>query len=219
MAKRKLTPKLRAYLETKYYRERIRDYKGEALAYLREQKAAAQARSALRAKTLKIGDTVIPENSEMYRIVALSAIAKNQTIRKYARENEAAITQLATDGYIYLSREIDYLIDDIKLAQSINISSRSGGKDVKTGKSKSKYYFIHLKQTMLNIADVYDSILVEHSYDLKGNMYVNFPLPDEYEEMEDEEDLLEYIDRFYPNIHYYRNDKETAQGSITTAEG
>lgn len=211
MAKRKLSPKLKAQLKKKYYAERVGDYEGEAKAYLQKQKKLARARTAKNNRTLKLGDTVIPENSEIYRIVAESAAIKGQTVKKYAKENEAAIKKLAGEGVIHMSREIDNLVDDIASAIIVYITSRSGGKDVATKKATAKYYLVNLKQVMLNRCPIYEKILVEHSYDLKGNLYIKVPLPDEYEEMEDGEDLLEYIDRFYPNISYYRNDGTTPE--------
>lgn len=55
------------------------------------------------------------------------------------------------------------------------------------------------------MAEVYEAIMIEAAYDLYGNLHIDLPKPGEYADIEDEEELLDFIDSEYSNIRYIRN--------------
>lgn len=183
------------------------DYGGEALQYLNRLRSATKAAKTRKNNTLQVGDTKIPRNSELYHIVKKSAELKSMTVREFARKNKAAIEQLAGKGEVHLTREADYIIADMAKAKDVYVNGK------KTPTVAAQYALQSFKSAFVEEATVYPILNIEHHYDLKGNLYINFPMPEEYSHFADRyegEELQDrwrnYIDKQYPLIFYIPND-------------
>ena len=177
MAKRKLTPKLKEYLYENRHKVKLSDYQGDALEYLKRLRAATKAAKTRAAKTAKIGDTTIPRNSELYEIIEHSAAAKGQSVNTFIKKNKQAIQELLRDGKVPIQRETSYAISDIS-----KLPKRS--KIFINGEKVSKADAIYAIQNFTSTSMQFSTTVVvnyEMSYDLTGNLYLELPMPDEYE--------------------------------------
>lgn len=202
MAKRKLTPKIKEHLYENRFKVKLSDYDGEALAYLKRLRAASKAAKTRKQSTAKIGDTIIPRNSELYEIIEQSANAKGLPVSTFIKKNKQAIQELLRDGKVPIQRETSYAISDIS-----KLPKRS--KIYINGEKVSKADAIYAIQNFTSTSMQYTSTVVvnyEMSYDLTGNLYLELPMPDDYEstveemeEMDEEEaseQWLDYIAQF-----------------------
>lgn len=184
MPKRKLTPKLKDYLYDNRFKVKQSDYTGEALAYLLKLRAASKAAKKRKANTAKIGETVIPRNSELYEIIEASAKIKKQSVSTFIKRNKAAIEELMKDGRVIISRETSYAIADIsKLPRRAKVYLN--------GEEVSKGDAIYALQSLTSAAMQYtDTVVInyEMSYDLTGNLYLELPTDEELEEAEEDAD-------------------------------
>lgn len=188
MPRRKLSAKLRQKLFQSRWRVKKSDYAGEALAYLLRLRAASKAAKTRTDNTAIIGKTRIPRSSELYRIIQASARIKGQTIRKFIASNKRAISKLAKDGNIVISRETEYAISDIrKLPKSSKIFI---GKN-QVSKEQAILALQTLATTSVNVSNI---VVINHEmkYDYSGNLYLDIPEPDDYSELLDEID--DYMD-------------------------
>lgn len=230
MIRRKLTPSLKKKIKNDFKNLRLRDFDGEALAYLRKVKSASNAKTgtkpAAKKKTqkkkaskektpkkkkvqkseepIKIAGKIIKPGSEAYELIQTGAKAKNQTVKKFVRENEEAISRMLENYLIFFKKEIDDLIKFIReLPDGSKIFS-----PIKHKKISRSYviYLLHaIKKAMLETSLIYEVVFIEYALDLYGNLHVNVPRPGEYAELGGD-DLLEFIDDRYANITYIRND-------------
>lgn len=199
MPKRKLTPKLREYLQANRFKVKQSDYSGEALEYLLRSRKAAKAAKKRKENTAKVGKVVIPRNSELYEVIETSARIKKQTVAGFIKKNKKAIQELMTDGRIVMQRETSYLINDInKLPKRNKVFIN----EVETGRGDA----IYIIQNFTSQAMQYTSTVVvmyEVAYDLTGNMYINIPQLDEFDELiemledgemdEEDNELMEFL--------------------------
>lgn len=196
MAKRKLTDKVKKEIKKSKGRVALKNYSGQALTYLKKYRALSKARKIKEESTLRIGETVIPKNSEMYQIIERLAKTKKITVKKATVVFKKAIQELAKDGRITFSREIDYLIDtDIAKAAKVYFKKK------KKDKGDVIYYLQSLKSDMMGTDLIYDYVNIVSYRDLKNSLFINAPYPEEYTDYYGEA-LLEFIKTQYPNISY-----------------
>jgi hypothetical protein len=199
MAKRKLTPKLKQYLYDNRFRVKQADYAGEALQYLQKLRAASKAAKKRKESTAKIGNTVIPRNSELYQTIQGSARLKKQSVSTFIKKNKRAVEALMQEGRIVIDRETSYAIDDIS-----RLPKRS--KIFINGEQVEKGDAIYRIQNLTSVAMQFTETAVmnfELTYDLTGNLYLELPTEEELEEAEDNEgegldDLLDQYETLTP---------------------
>lgn len=154
---------------------------------------------------IKVGRKRLYKDTEMYRIVSVAASMKNQSVEKFVRENEKAVERIMEKGsstIIKESDEVERIISAIPKRANVYIN---GNKETRT---KAKFVVHSFKQNLLAVAEVYDRILHNIKFDLKGNLYLNIPYPEEYLDIDNEDDLLYFIDRKYKSIIYFVNKKK-----------
>jgi hypothetical protein len=210
MAKRKLSSKLKAQIDASPFRIKKADLSGEALEYLLHRRSVrkGQITKEKRKGTVKVGATYIPANTEISRIVKASAKAKGMTVKAFVKKYKKEVEALLQKGHVHLNREVDYIIVDMGMADGIHVNG-----NLIANKTKAKYYLQTFKRTFVEQGKVYPIVNIEYFYDLVNNMFIDFPLPDEYENFANEyegEDLIEhwrsFIDKNYPKISYIPND-------------
>jgi hypothetical protein len=202
MAKRKLTPKVKDYLYANRWKVKQSDYTGEALDYLLRLRRASKAAKKRRENTAKVGDVVIPRNSELYETIEASAHIKKQSVATFIKQNKKAIEELMKDGRVVLIRETNYAISDIN-----KLPARS--KIFINDKEVSKGDTIYALQSFTSAAMQYtDTVVVNYelSYDLTGNLYIELPTEDEIEAAEEDADNGE-MEAFYSML-------ENAEGLV-----
>lgn len=211
----KLTERVRNQVKKAKGKVRLSDYKGEALTYVKKYKSLAKARKKKQESKLIIEGIHIPKNSDLYKTIEESARIKGQSVAKFVKENKKAIESLIKNGKVFITRETDYLIKDIqKLPKSKIVYNYE--------KPISRLDAIYaLQQLLMASVSVSNIVLLmyEVGYDLKGNMYLEIPLPGQYESLlEDLEDLgedtdsdaekdrlwTEFLDK-YPTITYIKS--------------
>lgn len=213
---KKLTAKVKAKIKAAKGKVRISDYKGEALKYLRNYKQLQKARKKKVDSTLMIGETKIPKNSELYRTIEAAAKIKKQTVRQFVKDNTKAIENLSRKGSVTVTRETDYVIKDI---QALPKSKKIYIYDEPESRVDVIYALQQIQMTSSNNSNIV-VILYEVRYDLKGNMYLDIPLPGEYktlvDDMEDysngDDESQEMADEMWSNfldgyesIHYIKS--------------
>jgi len=230
MIRRKLTPSLKKKIKDDYKHLRLADFDSEALTYLKQVRGAAKGRAAKKKQEkekkktskkeapkkeagkksqeeIKVAGKIIKPGSKAYELISEGAKVKNQSVKKFVQENEAAIEKMLKDFLIFAKKEID---DLIILIRSLDKSSKVFC-PIKTKVISRPYaiYLLHaIKKAILETELTYEVVFIEYAFDLSGNIHFNCPRPSEYIEYMGEE-LLEFIDDEYPNITYIRNDNET----------
>jgi hypothetical protein len=186
MPKRKLTAKVKQLIKNKKGKVKQSDYSGEALTYLKKYRSLQKARKKKIDGTLLIGESKIPRNSELYRTIEAAAKIKGQTVKQFVKENPKAIENLAKKGSVTITRELDYVIKDIQAlprGKKVFINEREV--------SRVDAIFALQKLQMTNTNYSYIVVtLIEVRYDLKGNMYLDIPLPGDYEDLLDDIDEM-----------------------------
>jgi hypothetical protein len=208
MAKRKLTPKLKEYLYVNRNKVKLSDYAGDALAYLKRLRAASKAAKTRKQKVAQVGDTTIPQDSELYYIIESSAKAKKQSVATFIKKNKEAINELIKDGNIVLQRETSYAIKDIE-----KLPKRS--KVYINGEVVSKGDAIYALQSITSSAMQHTTVVVmnyEMTYDLKGNLHLTLPTEQEIENAEE-------LSESNPNDTTYDELINSANGFIAIQSG
>jgi predicted HicB family RNase H-like nuclease len=224
MAKKRLSKKLKAQIDKSPFRVKKSELSDSAREYL-EKARVARRKEIVRDREksyIRVGELLIPYNSEMGQIVSKSAEAKKMSVNKYVKTYKEEIKRLAEKGSTHTTREVDYLIKDMNVAPKIFVN----GNEV--SKTKAKFYLQNFKNTFVNEGEVYPIVNIEHAYNLQGELFINFPLPDEYEnfstEYSSDEDESEdtakesggrtqlvrhwrkFVSTKYPKIMYIPND-------------
>lgn len=185
---KKLTDKVKAKIKAAKGKVRVSDYKGEALAYLKNYRQLQKARKRKIDSTLIIGEIKIPRDSELYRTIEAAAKLKGQTIKKFVKDNTKAIENLYKKGSVTITRETDYVIKDI---QALPKSKKIYVYDEPHSKVDVIYALQQIQMTSSNNSNIV-VIMYEVRYDLSGNMYLDIPLPGEYKTLVD--DMEDYAD-------------------------
>lgn len=227
MPKRKLTDRLKAEIKANYRNLRQADFDGDALRYLKQVRGAAKGRRAQgkireakaekvrkaiptgdadgKGKPITIAGVKHFPGSKIYEIVKVSAANTGMSVSKFVKENKDNLETLVKNYLIFSKKEIDDLRKLIKqLPDESKVIS-----PVRHGGISRKYasFLLHtIKKTMIELAPVYPYIFIEYAFDLDANLHFACPRPNEYQDIEDGEELLEWIDDRYPNITYIRND-------------
>jgi len=214
---KKLTEKVKAKIKKFKGRVKQSDYTGEALLYLKKYRSLQKARKVKSGAVFQIGGLKVAKNTDLYRTIEASAKAKGQTVKQFVKDNEAAILKLAKNGSITINRETDYVIKDI---QNLPKHNEVFVFDVPTERIDVIYALQRLQMVSSNHSYIV-LITYDVKYDLKGNMYLNIPMPNKYdsilddlEELEDDtessdesnEVWTDYLDE-YPIIHYIVSNK------------
>lgn len=227
MIRRKLTESLKKKIKSDYRKLKQSDFDGDALSYLKKVRAAAKGRSVKkkkqkeasqkrknkiaaektpeRAKSIKVGSRVIEPGSKAYEIIFLSAKNTNKSLDRFIKENEKAIEELLSNYLIFFKTEIDNLIKQIReLPKKSKVHIPVHGSE--KSRARSIFMLHSIKKAMLELAAIYEVVFIEWGIDLDSDMHFNCPQPGEYKNIEDGEELLDFIDEYYPNITYIRND-------------
>lgn len=151
---------------------------------------------------IKVGRKKIFTDTPVYEIIKAAAKLKGESIKKFVERNPKAIERYAEKGSDAIELEFDKIEDTID-----NLGKRSNvyNKGNKISKSKAKFLVHSFKSNLMSIAEVYDKILTEVIFDMKGNILLDLPEVDEYIDLDEEDELLYWIDRKYDNIKYFTN--------------
>jgi CO/xanthine dehydrogenase Mo-binding subunit len=181
MAKRKLTPKLKKYLYDNRNTVKLADYTGEALAYLKKLRASAKAAKTRKEKIAKVGKTVIPRNTELYKTIEAAAALKKMSVAKFVKKYKNEIEELSKGDSVVIHRETNYAIEDISKLPK-------GSKIYINNEKVSKGDAIYALQSITSSAMQHTNTVIikyEMSYDLHGNLYLNLPTEQQLQEAEE----------------------------------
>jgi hypothetical protein len=184
--RKKLTAKVKQFLYQNRWKTKKSEYSGDALAYLLRLRSASKAARTRANNTAVIGKTKIPRNSELYRIIKASANLKGQTVKKFISSNKAAINKLAKDGNIVISRETEYAISDIKKLPRASKIFIDGNQ---VTKEQAILALQTLQSTSMNVSNI---VVLNHEmkYDFLGNLHLDIPQPEDYDDLLDDIDGL-----------------------------
>lgn len=205
MPKKKLTPKVKAQIKSDYSKLKTQDFTGDALKYLQQVKSLAKARKSKATNFVRVGEQKIPKESALYHIIEIAAKSKNQSVKDFIKENPKTVERFAEKGSDTVVKESDQIEEVIdKLPKRAKIYN----KQKEVSRTRAKFLVHSFKSNLMSQAEVYERILHEITFDLKGNLFLNIPLPEEYLEISEEDELLYFIDRKYPSIIYFTNSKK-----------
>lgn len=213
---RTLSDRVKERIKRDYAKLNKKDFDGEALSYLNRVKGAAKARKVKKGKIAKVDELVIPRDSEMYRIIERAAKAKHMTVAAFIKKHRESIEALMKNGDIVNQRETDYLISDIN-------KMRKGGKVyvndlngyVRTPRLNDIYNIQAFTQTVA-VTDIFLIVYRVH-YKLNGDITHFLPTPDEYDGLETNEEMMEMLDSYYPEITYLISPSKTGDNAKAKA--
>jgi hypothetical protein len=209
---RKLTDSLRVRIKKDYAKLNRKDFDGAALTYLNRVKGAAKARKIKKGKIAKVDDLVIPRDSEIYRIIERAAKSKKMTVAAFIKKHRDAIEALMKDGDIVNQRETEYLIEDIKkIRKGGKVYVNDGNGYVRTP-SLNDIYNIQAFTQAVAVTDIFLIIYRVH-YKLNGDLTHYLPVPDEYEGIEENEEMMQMLDTYYPEITYLISPSKTGKNA------
>lgn len=200
MPKKKLNAKVRKNIKENYRKLKKKDFSGEALVYLNRVRGAAKARAIKKKNApvvLKIDGETVEPGSALYRLILEGAKQKGQTPAKFIKENKATLKKVFEKGKTTLKKEANYIARDIRKKGTKSVTVK--GK--KIGKVKAGFLLQEFRNTFVADGDIYPVVILEYEVDFKGNMFIDFPFPDEYQNL-DESNWQYFIDKNYPKIDY-----------------
>lgn len=210
---RKLTDKVREKIKSDYKTLRLSDYDGDALVYLRKVRGAAKGRKAKAAKVAKIEELSIPKDSEMYRIIEKAAKMKKMTVKAFVKKHRASIEALMKDGDFVVQRETEYLISDIEhLPKGKRVLVNDGDGYTSTSKLNDIYNIQQFTQHVAAYSNIFLLVYRVH-YKLDGNLSHYLPPVDLYEATEEEQEVIDLLDEYYPEIAYLISQKRTEESA------
>lgn len=212
---RKLTDKVREKIKAEYKTLRLSDYDDDALAYLRRVRGAAKARKAKAAKVAKVDELKIPVDSEMYRIIEKAAKMKKMSVKSFVKKHRASIEALLKGGDFVVQRETEYLISDIQhLPKGKKVLVNDGDGYTARAKLTDIYDIQQFTQHVASYSNIFLLVYRVH-YKLDGNLSHYLPPVDLYEAAEEEQEIIDLLDAYYPEITYLisqkRSDKDTPE--------
>lgn len=176
---------------------------GEALTYFKKVEALKKARKAKKKigkkSTKRKSKLVIPKGSELERIVKGSAKQKKMSVAKFLKKHKKEVEALAKNGTIYLTREADYVQDDIGKAQGVEVDGE------KMSKTKAKFFLSEFKRLFVIEGQVYPIINIEFGITLKGIIKIDFPLPDDYDGLSSPDEWRDLVSSNFPHIFWIPN--------------
>lgn len=208
MPKKKLTEKLKTQIRKDYSRLRLQDFGGEALTYLKRVRGAAKGRRAKKETTARVDELIIPKDSELYEIISKAAKYKGMSISKFIKKHREAIEELMKEGDFVIQRETEYLIEDIsKLKKGKKVFVNDNDGYVRTAPNEDILRIQQFTQHVIQHTDIFLIIYRVH-YKLNGDLTHYLPGPDQYEELEESEEIEGLFDDFYPEITYLKSEKK-----------
>lgn len=125
-----------------------------------------------------------------------SALQKGMSTASFIKKHREEIERLAVNGTVYIPREVDSILGDMKSASSIYVNGE------KMSKAKAKFLLSEFKREFVTTAKVIPVVNMEYGLTLNGKMILTFPMPDEYEDLQSTEDWFGFLDSEYPEIFY-----------------
>lgn len=212
-------PKQRTYKKlTEPLRQKIKEgsikksqLAGEARTYANRVAGAKKARKIKKQKTAKVDALVIPRDSEMYKIIEAAAKYKKMTVAQFIKKHRDSIEALMRDGDFVLQRETEYLIDDVKAVKKGSKVFVNDGNGFRVFSKKND--ILHIVQFTQHISTHTEIFLIIYRVHrkLNGDLSHYLPDPEEYVGLEEEEELMEMLDSFYPEITYLISKKKDAK--------
>lgn len=207
MAKKKLTPSLKAKIKSDYSKLKLSDFEGEALSYLKKVRGAAKGRKTQRESKAVVDDFEIPKDSELYDIVKKAAKLKKMSVKRYISKYKEELKNLLQEGDFVVQRETEYLIEDIsKLKKGKKVFVNDGNGYIVRGRNQDILNIQQFTQHVLSHTDIFLIIYRVH-YKLSGDLSHYLPDAEEYEGAEDPQSIEEVLDSYYPEITYLKSDK------------
>jgi hypothetical protein len=206
---RKLTDRVREKIRTEYRSLRLSDYDGDALTYLKRVRGAAKGRKAKSAKVAKVEALKIPVDSEIYRIIEKAAKMKKMSVKAFVKKHRSSIEALMKDGDFVVQRETEYLIDDIRrLPKGKKVLVNDGNGYATKGKLTDIFDIQQFTQHVASYSNIFLLVYRVH-YKLDGNLSHYLPPVDVYEAAEEEQEVIDLLDEYYPEITYLISQKRT----------
>lgn len=213
MASKRIYKKLTDAVKTKVKQGVFKksDLGGPALSYFNRVAGARKARKKKAEKIAKVDALVIPRDSEMYAIIEAAARIKKMTVRQFIKKHRQSIIDLMREGDFVLQRETEYLIEDVRAVKKGSKVFVNDGNGYRVFSKKNDIlHIVQFTQHMMTNTDVFLIIYREHRK-LNGDLSHYLPDPEEYESMEEQEELLDMLDGYYPNITYLISKKKDAK--------
>lgn len=175
----KLTDKVKKQIKDKKGKVKQSEFSGEALTYLKKYRSLAKARKIKAESKLTIEGIEIPKNSDLYKTIEAAAALKKQSVAKFVKENKKAVEALIKNGKVFITRETDYVIKDI---QGLPKTKEVFNFDKPISRVDAIYALQQLLMASVSVSNIV-LLMYETGYDLKGNMYLEIPAPNLYEEL------------------------------------
>jgi hypothetical protein len=197
--RKKLTPKLKEQIKAAKGSQPLKNFDGEALAYLRKYKTLQKAREVKASLVLKINGVKIPRNSDIYKIATSVAKRNGTTVNKLSATDMKAIEALNADGRLFFNREVEYIKEDIKNSPSKTVIHN----DKAEPKETVLLRLVRMKNKAVPEARLYPYLNIEYFISLTGVINIKFPRSSEYRSFINLGDEQETIDSWRDLLDKY----------------
>lgn len=204
---RTLTGRVKEKIKKEYRTLKKSDYGDDALTYLNRVKGAAKGRNKKKQTIAKVGELVIPKDSEMYRIIEKAAKINKMTVKQFIKKHRESISDLMQKGDVVIQRETEYLIKDLsKLPKGKKVFINDNNGYVKTPKLDAILQLQQFTQAIFGYTDIFIIVYRVH-YKLIGDITFYLPPVREYDDLSEPEDFEALLDEYYPEITYIKSPK------------
>lgn len=232
MPRRKLTAKVKNDIKASKGRIALKGFEGEALTYLKKYRSLSKARKEKKESGFTLPNKIrVSKNSELYRVVEGMAKNNDQTVKQFVSENMNAVVDMNNEGSVTVTRESEYLINDLTDLpnnRKIFLNDSPDYTDVfsnhkRTTKAIATFNIKQLQIYALEFTWIF-KIFYEVQYSLTGNLYLTCPPPEYYSDlisdisslpfMERRAEYLEFLDGYYSEIAYMESPPKNAKSQL-----
>lgn len=201
-----LTPSVEKNIKKNYSKLRLTNYGGEALELIHRLRLidnVGKNNYKNGGIQLKPGLVLLPGTFGYSQLVTHSK-DKGLTIKGYLRKAQyrnAFITYVESRSDVEVKQEVSYIVNMVKnLRRGIRLFISWNGKDKFKRISKNAFIKALVDVEHICVRENEGKVIMTYWSRLNGDLYFKMPNPEGVFEEMDFEDMIEYLDEFFPNI-------------------
>lgn len=211
-----LTEKVKVLIKRDYAKLKFSDFEGPALAYLKQVRGGHKGRRTQAESVARFGEFKVPKDSELYQMIVRGAKIKKMSVKKFVNAYKKELIGIAEHGDFVQQRETEYLIEDVRaVKKGRKVFVNDGNGYLSRPKLKDVLNIQLFTQHVMGNTEIFLLIYRVH-YKTTGDLSHFLPSAEEYEELEDADEIEAMLDGFYPEITYLKSGKGNAAAKEET---